>query len=384
MKKSIILLTLLFCLHSAFSQEDIKSEILSYSDSTEMIIRNGRKLILDKTVEGDHAGANKTLNFLKENSDKRYIILYPGEELLFSLATRNFPLFLYIAKNFDTLLEGKTKSVAGESMVFELREYLSTEMPFIREELEEYQMAEADKKLMHIYIRYYMNEDLAELNTIIKNYQKAYPNSEYSYFLNELKNLTTTARMNFVFGYGNEFLNGDIAEVFTNRLHVLNMEIDGFINQLYLSFFIGGSVSQVRSNIDLPVRKKDWIHAREEKVSSLKYGMKIGRTIFSNQRLNIYPYLSIGGYEMNSQSSEFKNKDSDNPKNNLTGSFFAGFGAASDIVLKKWEPKSLYEPTGFVFLRPQIGYDQFLSNRDYTKGYDFHFMISVGVSLGGL
>ncbi len=384
MKKTITLLILLFCVLSVFSQEDIKSQILSYSDSTEMIIRNGRKLILDKTVDGDHAGANKTLNFLKENSDKRYIILYPGEELLFSLATRNFPLFLYIAKNFDTLLEGKTKSVAGESMVIELREYLSTEMPFITDELEQYQMAEVDKKLIRIYIRYYMNEDLADLNTTIRNYQKTYPGSEYSCFLNELKKLTTTARMNFVFGYGNEFLNGDIAEVFTNRLHVLNMEIDGFINQLYLSFFIGGSVSQVRSNIDLPVKKKDWIHAKEEKVSSLKYGMKIGRTIFYNQRLNVYPYLSIGGYEMNSQSSEFENKDSANPKNNLTGSFFAGFGAASDIVLKKWEPKSLYEPAGFVFLRPQIGYDQFLSNKDYTKGYDFHFMISLGVSLGGL
>lgn len=384
MKKTLTLLALLFCVLSVFSQEDIKSQILSYSDSTEMIIRNGRKLILDKTVDGDHAAANKTLNFLKENVDKRYVILYPGEELLFSLATRNFPLFLYIAKNFETLLEGKTKSVAGESMVIELREYLSAEMPFIREELEEYQLAEEEKNLVRIYIRYYMNEDMTELNTTIKNYQKTYTGSEYSYFLNELKKLTTTGRMNFVFGYGNEFLNGDIAEVFTNRLHAMNMEIDGFINQLYLSLFIGGSISQLRSNIDLPVKNKDWIHAKEEKVSSLKYGMKIGRTLFSNQRLNIYPYLSIGGYEMNSQSSEFKNKDSDNPKNNLTGSFFAGFGAASDIVLKKWEPKSFYEPAGFVFLRPQIGYDQFLSNRDHTKGYDFHFMISLGVSLGGL
>jgi hypothetical protein len=384
MKKLVIFLALSIYALFVFSQEDIKSEILSYSDSTEIIIRNGRKLIIDKLTAGDYTGANNTLNYLKENTDKRYIILYPGEALLFSLATRNFPLFLYNAKNFNTLLEGKTKSVAGESMVIEMREYLSTEMPFITDELEQYQMSEVDKKLIRIYIRYYMNEDLADLNTTIRNYQKTYPGSEYSCFLNELKKLTTTARMNFVFGYGNEFLNGDIAEVFTNRLHVLNMEIDGFINQLYLSFFIGGSVSQVRSNIDLPVKKKDWIHTKEEKVSSLKYGMKIGRTIFSNQRLNVYPYLSIGGYEMNSQSSEFENKDSANPKNNLTGSFFAGFGAASDIVLKKWEPKSIYEPGGFVFFRPQIGYDQFLSNKNHTKGHDFHFMLSVGISLGSL
>ena len=384
MKKLIIFLTVLIFALSVFSQEDIKSEILSYSDSTELIIRNGRKLIVDKIIAGDHQGAASTLNFLKENTDKRYVILYPGEELLVSLATRNFPLFLFNAKNFNTLLEGKTRSVAGENIMNELQEYLLNEMPFITEDLQNIQMEEKYKEIIRIYIRYYTNESMTELNKTIRDYEKSYPNSEYSDFLTELKRLTSTARMNFVFGYGNEFLNGDIAEVFTNRLHVMNIEIDGFINQLYLSLFIGGSISRVNANTDLPVKNKDWIHAKEEKVSNLKYGMKIGRTVFSNQRLNVYPYISIGGYEMNSQSSEFENKDSDNPKDNLTGSFFTGFGIASDIVLKKWEPKSINEPAGFVFLRPQIGYDQFLSNQNYTKGYDFNFMISVGVSLGSL
>ena len=382
MNKLLLTITLVMSGLILLAQENIKNEILSYADSSEIIIRNGRKLVIDKTVSGDHKGAINTLNFLKNNVDESYVIFYPGEELLLSLASRNFSLFLYNAKNYNSLLEGKTKAVPYDGTMDKLREYLALEIPFVSEDLEKTQMPDEDKEIIQIYIRYYTNENMTELNKTIKNFKKSYPDSEYEYFASEIKGLTSTGRMNFCFGYGNEFLAGDITDVFTDHLHILNMEIDGFINQLYLSLFIGGSVSKVRSNIDLPVKKKDLIHAKEEKVSSLKYGIKIGRSVYSNRSVNVFPYISLGGYEMNSQSSEFDNDDSSNPKNNLSGAFFAGFGAASDIVLKRWQSKNFYEPSGALFLRPAIGYDQFFSNKKISKGYDFHFTLSLGVSLG--
>jgi hypothetical protein len=382
MKKCLYFLLFVAAATTAFSQDDIRTNILSYADSTELIIRNGRKLIVDKTLSGQHKEALAALNYMKENMDRRYVVLYPVEELLFSLATRNFPLFLYNARNFNTLLEGKTRAVMNESIVPEMQDYLNNEMSFITEDLDNYRIDEKDRELIRIYIRYFMNDDVTDLNKTIKTYLKMYPETGYSYFLNEIKKLTTTARMNFVMGYGNEFLNGQIAETFSNRLHIMNLEIDGFINQLYLSIFIGGSISPVYSNIDLPVKDKDLIHGKEEKIFSLKYGIKAGRIVYTNQKLNLYPYISLGGYEMNSESSDFADNDSSNPKNNLTGSFYAGFGAASDIVLKKWESKSIYSPPGSLFLRLQTGYDRFLSQKEHTNGYDYYFMVSLGFGLG--
>ncbi len=382
MKKLLFLLLVFVTALNAWSQEDIRKSILSYSDSTELIIRNGRKLIVDKTLSGHHKEAQIALNYLKENMDKRYVVLYPIEELLFSLATRNFPLFLYNAKNFSTLLEGKTRAVMNESIVPEMQGYLNNEMPFITEDLDNYQMEEEDKELIRIYIRYYMNEEVTDLNKTIRNYQKKYPENGYSHFLNEIKKQTTTARMNFVLGYGIEFLHGKIAETFSDRVQIMNLEIDGFINQLYLSMFIGGSINPLYSDINLPVKDKNLTHAKEEKIFSLKYGMKAGRIIYSNQKLNIYPFISIGGYEMNSQTSYFENDNSSNPKNNLTGSFYAGFGAASDVILKKWKSKSIYSPAGSLFLRFQTGYDRFFSQKEHTNGYDYYFMVSLGIGLG--
>lgn len=382
MNKLLCVVLLLIVTFSTTAQDEIKANILSYSDSTELLIRNGRNVIVDDVLGGKHKQALSTLNYLKENVDKRYVILYPIEELILSLSTRNFSLFLYNAGNFNNLLEGKSRVVFNQNMAVELQDYLINEMPFIIEDLENSSIMASDKEVIRFYIRYYMNEDKEALNKSVRNHQKAYPDSEYSDFLKELKNQTNTGRMNFALGYGNEFLNGSAGKTFTDRIHVMNMEIDGFINKLYLSMFIGGNVSSVKSEFDLPVKEKGFIHSREEKVSSLKYGLKIGRSLYSNSHINIYPYLTIGGYEMNSQSKEFENNDSDNPKNNLTGSFMAGLGAAGDLILKRWAPASAYTPGGSFFIRPQAGYDRFLSRKPHASGSDFYLMISLGVSIG--
>ncbi len=382
MKTLLSVLLIISLASNARSGENTRAGILSHPDSIRLIISNGREIIIDKTLSGQHNDALKELNNLKENMDKRYVVLYPLEELLLSLASRNFPLFLYDAENFKTLLNGKSRAVMYESIVSRLQGYLHNEIHFIVEDLDNYQMKKEDRELIRIYIRYYMNDEATELNKTIRDYQKKYPKTTYTYFLNEIKKHTTTGRMNVVIGNGNEFLQGYIAETFSNKLQVMNLEMDGFINQLYLSMFFGGSINPVYSSINLPVKNKDLLHAKEEKINSLKYGMKAGRILYSSQKLDLYPFVSFGGYEMNSQSLFAEDKQTSSSKHNLTGSFYAGFGAASDVVLKKWKSNSIYNPAGSLFLRLQTGCDRFFSQKEHTGGYDYYFMLSLGLGLG--
>lgn len=382
MKTLLFLLLIAVAASSVNSQENIKADILSYSDSTKLLISNGRRLIVDKTLAGQHKEALATLNYLKQNMDKRYVILYPAEELYLSLATRNFPLFLYNARNFNTLLDGKTRTVIYENIAPDIQSYLENELHFIIEDLDNYRMQEEDRELIRIFIRYFMNDEVSDLNRTIRDYQNRYPNTDYSFFLNEINKKTTTGRMNFVIGNGSEFLNGYIAEAFGSRLQVMNLELDGFINQLYLSMFLGGSIVPVYSSMNLPVKNRDLLHSKEEKVNSLKYGVKAGKILYSSQKLDFYPFLSLGGYEMNSQSLFTEEKDSSTSRNNLTGSFYAGFGAAGDIILKKWQSKSIHNPAGSLFLRVQTGCDRFFSQKEHTGGYDYYFMLSLGLGLG--
>jgi hypothetical protein len=383
MNKFIAGILLLFSTLHSFAQVDIRNEIIAFTDSTELIIRNGRKLIIDKIVTGDHQAAISTLNFLKKTVDDKYIILYPSEEILVSLATRNFELFLFNAENFKTLLEGKTKYIRMEPISEELNQYLSMEMNFVSDELLNSKLPAADIEFIQLYIRYYMNEDKTELYQSVKNYQKKNPENKYNDFLNEMKQLTTTGRMSFCFGYGQEFLNSEMADAFSNRLHCMYIEMDGFINRLYLSLFVGGSVGKHVSNYDMPIKKTDLVHEAGERVNSVKYGIKIGHSVFNNHSVNFYPYFSIGGYKMMS-ASPVVDTDASVIKNILTHSFYSGIGASCDVALKKWKSKNPYEPEGMMFARPGIGYDHFLTSQPFSKGGDFYFSFTLGVSLGGM
>ena len=171
-----------------FSQEDIKQQILGYTDSTEVMIRNGRKLVVDKTIRGDNAGATETINYLKKTIDKEYVIFYPTEELLLALANSNFEQFLFTAANFNNLLEEKTKQIQLDYISGQIHNFLNQEITLIRKDLENSNLNTEDKRFIELYINFYEGQDNYVLNKSIKSFQKTYPDSEYNSFFDLIKN----------------------------------------------------------------------------------------------------------------------------------------------------------------------------------------------------
>ena len=100
------------------------------------MIRNGRKLVVDKTVRGDSQGAVEAMNYLKNHVDAAYIIFYPAEELLLNLANSNFQQFLYTAAHFNNLLEDKTKYIMVDNITGQINAFLTGEMKLIEKDLE--------------------------------------------------------------------------------------------------------------------------------------------------------------------------------------------------------------------------------------------------------
>jgi len=166
---------------SALSQTDIKKEIISFTDSTEILIRNGRRLVAEKTIKGDREGAIKIFNYLKENVDKEYMIFYPDEEIILSIANSNFAQFLYAAKNYNSLLEGKTKYEGIEDVMEPVYQFMTHEISLIKNDLEISSLNDEEKQLIRIYLSYYEGKDKLESNKEIKKYKKAFPDSDYSF-----------------------------------------------------------------------------------------------------------------------------------------------------------------------------------------------------------
>ncbi len=382
MKSKLIFAILFILTLKLAAQTDLKKEIIAFTDTTEIIIRNGRKLIVEKTVTGNHEEALKTLNYLKKNVDESYVILYPAEELLFSFATSNFELFLYATRNYNNLLAGKTKAIQADGISNQLHDYLSQELPLIVKDLEYSNITNEDKEFIKLYIAFYEGEDKMTLNKAIKSYKKTYPNTEYNYFLNELKQFTTTSYMNFCIGYGHEFLNGNVANSFDNNFQIMSMEIEGFSNQFYFSLFMNGSVGKLFSKHDMPVIGTDLIQKAGNEAFSLKYGLKLGRSWYSNSSVNLFSYVSLGGYQMNAEKLNFENSDS-TTKYKLSNSFFTGIGTACDFTIKNFSDRDTKEKIGSIFIRPNLGYDILLTNKEMSKGGSCYIALSLGIGIGG-
>ncbi|MCE4566877.1 hypothetical protein INQ51_21320 [Maribellus sp. CM-23] len=383
--KTNILLSLSFLILFpifAFAQNDIRQQIIGYTDSTEIIIRNGRKMVVDKTIHGDSQGATETINFLKNNVNKDYVIFYPVEELLLALTNSNFEQFLFAAANFDNLLEGKTNYIQVENITGQLQMFLGQELTLIKKDLERTNLPAADKELIELYIRYFEGEDIYKTNRSILAYRKSYPDTKYSSFLELIQGYVAPYAMNFCLGYGHEFLNGNINQNFTSHFQSMNFELEWFFNQLYLSLFFQGSVGQVHSKVDMPVKKHDLIHTPDDNVFAIKYGLKIGKAWVTTQHINFFSYVSVGNYQMKSDKSNFDIPDDETANLKLTSVFSPGIGTACDINLKRFKSKFSGENVGKWFIRPNVSYDFFLTGKEKAKGGSLFAGITMGIGIG--
>lgn len=384
MKTIPILVFVSLCILSlrSFSQDDLRQQIISFTDSTEIMIRNGRKLVVDQTVKGDSQSAIETITFLKKNVDKDYVIFYPAEELLLALANSNFEQFLFTATHYSNFLEEKTKYVQTENITAQINGFLSQELALIKKDLERTNLNPEKKELIDIYIRYYESEDKFKLNKSIKNYKKSYPNSEYMAFLELIENDVEPGAMNFCFGYGHEYLSGNISEAFTSHFQSMNMELEWFSGKLYYSVFMRGSVGSLKTKYNMPIIDFDLIQTPEDYAFSLNYGARIGRTWYSRKTITVFSYLSIGGYQFKSDKANFDIPSDETANLKLISVFSPGLGTACDIYLKHFKSKDSGEKIGQWFIRPSVGYDFFVTGKDESKGGSLFLNLTMGIGLG--
>ena len=59
----------------------------------------------------------------------------------------------------------------------------------------------------------------------------------------------------------------------------------------------------------MPVINYDYIHTPEDDVFSIKYGIKLGKSLVTTKTIRFFPYVSLGNYQMKSQKSNFNIPD---------------------------------------------------------------------------
>lgn len=382
MKLLKALVVAMFLSTTLLAQTDIKQDIIAFTDSTELMIRNGRNLVVDKTVKGDAQGARKTMDYLKENVPDDQIIFYPVEELLLSLAHSNFEMFLFVSENMDEMLDGKTQTVYMNNIMESLQFFLLQELPIIKKDLEKAELNKEDKAFVRLYILYYESDDKNLIKTEVKAFKKKYKSSKHLEFIEKIETSVQTGAMNFCLGYGHEFLQGAIADNFDPRFQSMSFELEWFLNRFYISLFFQGSVEKIYSNSDLPVLKYDYMHDQHQGIYTVKYGMKLGRTWYTTKHINCFSYVSIGGYQIKADKSQFGIPSTEDVNLNLVNTFSPGIGTACDITIKEFRNKLTEQKAGSWFIRPNVAYDFFLNGNEISKGGSLYLSLTMGVGIG--
>jgi len=377
MKKILFTLVAVLISGAVFSQlKPTKSKIAEIQQD----IQKGRNQIVENILSGNHTQALNLYGQLVAKYHKNYLLFYPREELLVALATRNFKMFADSALVYSPVISKKKNPLIYE-FPEELHNYIQSESANILEQLENSGLPENYKEVIKIYLQFVTKENGATLNKNIKNYQRNYSRTLFQDFLNSLRRQNASNRLNISLGYSVEGIGGKISESFFDIMNYPKIELDGFINRTYFSLFIGGGFSNVNTRFPVIDENNETLIIDEDKVSNQKFGIKLGRVLFENDHLTLYPYVSFGGHELSPTSVLFNNPEQLQPDDLKPETFFAGLGISTDLLLKKWTKKRMYDPQGFYFVRANFGYDRFLDNK-IDNFNNLYFSISAGVSIG--
>ena len=231
----IAILAFLFTLSSA----QIAEEILSYQDSSRMIVNNGRELLIDKIALYDFEKANEIYLYLQEiTSQKQQRAFSNSETIYINLITGNYRELLNFCKTYQTKYYLKVFS-PERTISQDLYQHFMEQLVDIKHDLEQTQLNDEELEIIKLIIYVIENENVgSEYTTLLNMFKEDYPNSEYTFFINNFLP-SEPIKASFAWEAGPTLITptGELGKAFAPRL-MFGMAFDFNIKKLYTSFYI--------------------------------------------------------------------------------------------------------------------------------------------------
>ena len=365
MYKSIVFSLLLLCSLSVMGQTDnLRNEILNYTDSNALYIRNGRKMLVDKLIDGDLNKVKQIKNSFLLTENEKYLTFYPYElrMLLYYLGEYD-ELQYFIQQNDPKTIEKmklKIKPAADDLESCLLTLARKNRMNIENNIRKQVESAET-RDFLILNLRYmvggkdYPDITRENLNANADTFLLKYPENTYKEYVRQY------IRYKMVpsdWGYGFEFFSGygiGTGNLYNNfQGHVpFGVAFDVLYKNwsLYLRDYIGiGSTYS-----DITVNGTVWPKAT--KANTIIPEASLGYILPLKSRLHISPFVGIGGLILSPTESQ---KDESYYKKVGELDSFAGIvGLNVDVKLGKNTgayPLLSYNEESFWFLRIRYGY----------------------------
>lgn len=385
-------IAVLFLFFSALlpaQETDLEKEIMQYSESKSDIISKGRRLLIDKFLEGDIEKVQEIKNYLmNEVEDDYYTALYPAELWMIMYWTGEYqPLIKSVTQmDQEALAVYSRKLSPSRDMLYnKLVERSWENLEMLENKILASSMETVQKDFLLLHLNYMVSGEplmklsQEEVNKMADLYLETHPNSPYEdYIRNNIRYHFVpnnwAVGMEFFSGYMH--LTGGLSEQYKNSA-ILGFDFDVEFKKLIL--YLRGSVGISSLKKDREFSTGYWEKGSTANIGLLEVSM--GYALIENNKIKMSPFVGIGGAEVSApqvdideypELKQAKVGMSTAYTVGLNLDFKLGWDASSHLLYNVPQDKSYW------FIRVRYGYTMPQLNEVGHNGNIHHITIGIG------
>lgn len=356
MKKRVLFILISF-LVTGITYSQIDQEISSFVDSTELIVNNGRKMILKNLSENNIEKANEVYLYLsKTTSNENYAAFYYIEDLYINLIAKNWFVVSDYMENYHNKVH-KTIYPSSNEMITILYKMLMEKSDTLMTQLKNSKIDKESKQAIELFLYILKSEQPDEYyNNLLMGFKNDYPNSKYNNFIKFfLPNKKIHGSMAISFGSGVVFTTENLAQVFESNAS-FNMSLDINIQKVFTSLYLNTTSLKLKEPFSAVSDQHVLDFRFNESFHYLDAGLKGGYFIIRSNHLHLSPYLSVSGSSL--KSNRFEPVD-DDMEFEAFNSFTYGGGIHVELKIKDFEYTNIYgsQMNSFISMKIDAGYN---------------------------
>lgn len=367
MKKFLFLFLIPF-VSSNFVNAQIENEIKSFVDSTEFVVNNGRKLIIQKLNTKDYAKIKEIYYFLiNETLNSKYKAFTYTEKLYINTLTKDWNALVDLFINYKSEISYYVFPNLYPIWTI-LYENIASQADSLTISLKSSTLNTEDKEIIEIYLYLLKSREVDEEYSMkLKKYLESFKNSKYEMFIkNYLPRARVKGAMAFSFGSGIILPTGKIKSDYrTNAM--FNMSLDFNVERIFTTIFFDGGALFLKNPFQTKLNGDSIYFSKNDRFSYINGGLKGGYFLIRNNRLNISPFISITGLKI--ESTLYKT-EREGDEYQVVNSFCYGVGLHSELKIKEFKYPSLYGPpmNSYISLKLEGGYNIIAKHRNNYSG----------------
>jgi len=337
--KKLLVIYLLFIPLSLVAQ--IEDEIRSFVDSSDVMISNGRRLLVKKLLDGDLKKANEIYTFLvmiPESNDIRSFSY--TEDLYINLLLHNYAVWAERAMDYS-IISHRYNNEQDDNITSSLYDLIIQRGKELSADIVKADISQEEKDILKIFLSLVTMDIPEELfDYQITDFEKRYPDSKFKIFLKEYlpkpKGKSSTA---YGMGATGIFPTGELGKSFSSNA-VFNINWDFNISRIYASLYFQVGGLQVKSPFYTFSASDTMNYEKGETFDYFDGGFLLGYFLVRNKSVHIAPYTGILGTSL--MSNRFPDPQDNDYELKIINAFTVGLGLKTEFKLYEYEMHNFY------------------------------------------